>query len=169
MARPSRRTGNLPAETTSFIGRRRMLAELRRKLGEARLVSLVGPGGVGKTRLAIRMGSDLDRGFRDGSWLVELADLRDPVLVSNAVMAALDLRDQAGAEPLALLLSYMRDKELLLVVDNCEHLLEATGQLVTEIMKAGPGVRVIAKRFGVNPGTVQRISRPFSEASVGAA
>ena len=131
MARPSRRAGNLPAETTSFIGRRRVLAELRRKLGEARLVSLVGPGGVGKTRL-------------DGGWLVELADLRDPVLVSNAVMAALDLRDQAGAEPPALLLSYLRDKELLLVVDNCEHLLEATGQLVTEIMKAGPRVRVIA-------------------------
>ena len=144
MARPSRRAGNLPAETTSFIGRRRVLAELRRKLGEARLVSLVGPGGVGKTRLAIRMGTDLDRGFRDGGWLVELADLRDPVLVSNAVMAALDLRDQAGAEPPALLLSYLRDKELLLVVDNCEHLLEATGQLVAEIMKAGPGVRVIA-------------------------
>ena len=144
MARPKHHSGNLPAEATSFIGRRHELAELRRKLGEARLVSLVGPGGVGKTRLAIRMGSDLDRGFRDGSWLVELADLRDPVLVSNAVMAALDLRDQAGAEPLALLLSYMRDKELLLIVDNCEHLLEATGQLVTEIMKAGPGVRIIA-------------------------
>src|SRR5438128_6597431 len=125
MARPSRRAGNLPAETTSFIGRRRVLAELRRKLGEARLVSLVGPGGVGKTRLALRIGADLNRGFRDGAWLVELADLRDPVLVSDAVMAALDLRDQAGAEPVGLLLSYLRDKELLLVVDKCEHLLDA--------------------------------------------
>ena len=144
MARPSRRAGNLPAETTSFIGRRRVLAELRRKLAEARLVSLVGPGGVGKTRLAIRMGTDLDRGFKDGGWLVELADLRDPVLVSNAVMAALDLRDQAGADPLALLLSYVRDKQLLLVVDNCEHLLDAAAQVVSEILRVAPGVRVIA-------------------------
>src|SRR5205823_14617069 len=101
MARPSRRAGNLPAETTSFIGRRRVLAELRRKLGEARLVSLVGPGGVGKTRLAIRMGTDLDRGFRDGSWLVELADVRDPGVGKDAVMAGLDLRDPVGSEPRA--------------------------------------------------------------------
>src|SRR5687768_6961237 len=121
MARPARRPGNLPAETTSFIGRRRELAELREKLAAARLVSLVGPGGVGKTRLAIRMGTDLGRGFRDGAWLVELAEVQDPNLVGNAVLAALDLRDQADAGPLAVLLSYLRDKQLLLVVDNSEH------------------------------------------------
>jgi predicted ATPase/DNA-binding CsgD family transcriptional regulator len=144
MARPTRRTGNLPTEATSFIGRRRELAELRKKLTAARLVSLVGPGGVGKTRLAIRIGTDLGRGFPDGAWLVELADVRDPALVSNAVMAALDLRDQAATEPLALLLSYLREKELLLVVDNCEHLLGAAAQLVSEVIRAVPGVRVIA-------------------------
>jgi predicted ATPase/DNA-binding CsgD family transcriptional regulator len=144
MARPARRTGNLPAEATSFIGRRQELAEVRTKLGEARLVSLVGPGGVGKTRLAIRAATNLGRGFRDGPWLVELAEVGDPALVSNAVMSALDLRDQAAPEPLPLLLSYLRDKELLLVVDNCEHLRDAAAQLVTNLLKAAPGLRVIA-------------------------
>jgi predicted ATPase/DNA-binding CsgD family transcriptional regulator len=144
MARPIRRPGNLPAEATSFIGRRRELAELRKKLTTARLVSLVGPGGVGKTRLAIRIGTDLRRGFRDGAWLVELAEVRDPALIGNATLAALDLRDQAATEPRALLLSYLRDKELLLVVDNCEHLLGAAAVLVTDVLKAAPGVRVIA-------------------------
>src|ERR1035438_7098354 len=112
MARPARRPGNLPAEATSFIGRRRELAEVRKKLAQARLVSLVGPGGVGKTRLAIRLSTDLGRGFRDGGWLVELAEVLDQAAVSNAAMAALDLRDQASTEPLPLLLSYLRDTEL---------------------------------------------------------
>jgi predicted ATPase len=103
MARPYRRAGNLPAEATSFIGRHRELAELRTKLTAARLVSLVGPGGVGKSRLALRIAADLARGFPDGAWLVELAEVRDPSLVSNAVMAALDLRDQTATEPPALL------------------------------------------------------------------
>jgi len=144
VARPTRRSGNLPAEATSFIGRRRELAELRRKLAAARLVSLVGPGGVGKTRLAVRIATDLGRAFPDGAWLVELAEVRDPALVGNAVLAALDLRDQAATEPLALLLSYLRDKQLLLVVDNCEHLLGAAARLVTDVISAAPGVRVIA-------------------------
>jgi predicted ATPase/DNA-binding CsgD family transcriptional regulator len=144
MPRPARRSGNLPAEATSFIGRRSELVELRKKLTAARLVSLVGPGGVGKTRVAIRAGTDLARGFRDGAWLVQLAELEDSTLVGNAVLTALDLRDQAATEPLALLLSYLRDKELLLVVDNCEHLLGAAAQLVTEVIQAAPGVRVIA-------------------------
>ncbi len=143
MARPIRRPGNLPAETTSFIGRDRELAEVRRKLTTARLVSLVGPGGVGKTRLAIRSATDLWRGFTNGAWVVGLAEVRDPALVGNAVLAALDLRDQT-TEPRALLLSFLRDKELLLVVDNCEHLLEAAALLVTDVLEAAPGVRVIA-------------------------
>ena len=144
MARPARRSGNLPAETASFVGRRRELAEVRKRLTEARLVSLVGPGGVGKTRLAVRIATDLGRGFSSGGWLVELAEVGDPALVSHAFLAALDLRDQAAAEPQALLLAYLRDQELLLVVDNCEHLLAAAAQVVAEVMKAAPGVRVIA-------------------------
>src|SRR2546430_11758582 len=99
MARPARRPGNLPAEAASFVGRRRELAEVRKKLAETRLVSLVGPGGVGKTRLAVRAAGDLARGFRDGGWLVELAEVEDPALVSRAAMAALDLPDPAPAGP----------------------------------------------------------------------
>jgi hypothetical protein len=83
MARPTRRSGNLPAEASSFIGRRREIAEVRKKLTEARLVSLVGPGGVGKTHLAIRIATDLGRGFRGGGWLVELAEVLDPRLAAT--------------------------------------------------------------------------------------
>ncbi len=144
MARPARRRGNLPAEATSFVGRRRELANLKRKLSSARLVSLVGPGGVGKTRLAIRAAAEVGRAFSDGAWLVELADVRDPTLVGNAVMAAMDLRDQAAAPPSALLAAYLEDKQLLLVVDNCEHLLDPAAQLLTELIRASPGLRVIA-------------------------
>ena len=144
MARSARRPGNLPAEATSFVGRRRELAELRKKLGGARLVSLVGPGGVGKSRLALRGATDLSRGFLAGAWWVELAEVREPALVANAVLAALDLRDQAGTEPLVLLLGHLRERQLLLVLDNCEHLLEATAALAAEIVRAAPEVRVIA-------------------------
>ena len=103
MARPTRRPGNLPAETTSFIGRRRETAEVRRTLTQARLITLTGPGGVGKTRLALRLAADLSRGFRHGAWLAELAEVTDPALVSSALLAALDLRDQAAAAPATLL------------------------------------------------------------------
>ena len=144
MPRFSPRRGNLPAEATSFIGRHRELAEIRKRLTTTRVVSLVGPGGVGKTRLAIRVATDLGRAFADGIWFVELAELHDPALVSRAVLEALDLRDQAATEPLSVLLAHLQDKELLLVVDNCEHLLAAAAQLVTQVIMAGPGVRVIA-------------------------
>ena len=144
MARPSSRVNHLPAEATTFIGRRRELAELRTKLAEARVITLVGPGGVGKSRLAIRGATDLARSFPGGAWWVELAEVQDLALVANAVIAALDLRDQAATEPLDLLLSYLRDKHTLLVLDNCEHLLAAVARLVTQVVKAAPDVRVIA-------------------------
>src|SRR5262245_13269514 len=144
MARPVHRPGNLPAEATSFIGRRRELAEVRTRLAAARLVSLVGPGGVGKTRVAIRAAADVQRAFPGGAWFVELAEVREPGLVANAVATALDLRDQAATEPLALVRSYLRDKQLLLVVDNCEHLLGAAARMLTDVMTAAPGVQVIA-------------------------
>src|SRR5260221_8472627 len=98
----------MPAETTSFVGRRHELADARKKLATARLISLTGPGGVGKTRLAIRIAATLGRGFPSGTWLAELAEVRDPALVGNAVMAAFDLRGQAATEPLAQLCSYLR-------------------------------------------------------------
>ncbi len=98
---------------------------------------------MGKTRLALRAAAGLGRGFSGGAWWVELAEVRDPALVCNAVMSALDLRDQAATEPLPLLLAYVRDKELLLVIDNCEHLLGSAAQVVNEVVASAPGVRLI--------------------------
>src|ERR1039457_6781657 len=143
MARPTRRSGNLPAEASSFIGRRREIAEVRKKLTEARLVSLVGPGGVGKTRLAIRAATDLGRGFRGGGWLVELAEVLDPALVSNALMAAVDLRDQSAAAPVPFVLSSRQEKEVLVGGENGELRLGAAAQAVSDMMRAARGVRVI--------------------------
>src|SRR3712207_6000342 len=143
VARPRRRIGNVPAEATSFVGRRRELAEIRKALVAARLVSLVGPGGVGKTRLAVRAATDHQRGFADGVWWVDLAEIRDAALVPNAVVAALDLRDQAGTQPMQVLLPFLRDSELLLILDNCEHVLEASAHLVTDVLRAAPNVRVV--------------------------
>jgi predicted ATPase/DNA-binding CsgD family transcriptional regulator len=144
MARPSHRSGNLPAEVTSFVGRRRDLGEIRKQLTTTRLVSLVGPGGVGKTRLALRAAGDLERGFADGAWIVELAEVRDAALVTNAVLAALDLRDLAATKPFSILVAYLQDKRLLLVMDNCEHLVEAAAKVVTDLLRAAPNLRVIA-------------------------
>jgi predicted ATPase/DNA-binding CsgD family transcriptional regulator len=144
VARPKRRIGNLPVEATSFIGRRRELAEIKRKLASAHVVTLVGPGGVGKTRLAIRAATEIGRSFRDGAWLVELAELRDPALIGGAMAAGLDLRDQSATEPRPLALAHLRDRELLLVVDNCEHLLDGVSAFVSEAVSGAPGLRVMA-------------------------
>src|SRR5437764_11680835 len=138
MARPKHRLGNLPAEATSFVGRRRELAEIRKKLATARLVSLVGPGGVGKTRLALRIAADLGRGFADGAWLVELAEVRDGALVTNAVLAALDLRDQAAIKPLQILLSALQTRQLLLLLDDCAHLPGAAPSLAAALPRSAP-------------------------------
>ncbi len=144
MTRTARVPGNLSAEASSFVGRRQQVAELRSKLATVRILSLVGPGGVGKTRLAVRAAADLGRGFADGAWLVELADVRDPALVPNTVARALALRDQAPAGLPALLASYLADKDILLVLDNCEHLLDAVAALVTRIVAAAPRAKVLA-------------------------
>jgi predicted ATPase/DNA-binding CsgD family transcriptional regulator len=144
MARPKHRLGNLPAEATSFIGRRRELGDIRKKLTTARLLSLVGPGGVGKTRLALRIAAELGRGFADGAWLVELAEIRDGALVTNAVLAALDLRDQTAMKPSQILVSDLRNRQLLLLLDNCEHLIGAVAELVAELLRAAPKLTVIS-------------------------
>jgi len=131
-------------EPTSFIGRRRELGEIRKKLTTARLLSLVGPGGVGKTRLALRAAADLGRGFADGAWLVELAEVRDGSFVANAVLAALDLRDQTAMKPSQILVSDLRNRQLLLLLDNCEHLIGAVAGLVAELLRAAPRLTVIS-------------------------
>src|SRR5690349_18602218 len=113
--------GRLPAEVTSFVGRRRELADTRRLLAGSRLLTLLGVGGVGKTRLALRMAAEVRRTFTDGVCLVELAALRDPALLGLTLAEALEL-SQVSADPTADLAEYLEDKQLLLVLDNCEHL-----------------------------------------------
>ena len=136
--------GNLPAELTSFIGRRRQLQDVKSALAGARLVTLVGPGGVGKTRLALRSATDLSRGIADGAWLVELEGLRDSELVTKAVMTSLGLRDESSRWPVSRLIDYVASKRLLLVLDNCEHLIDACAVLSDAILREAPGLRILA-------------------------
>lgn len=105
--------GNLPAELTSFIGRRRPLQELKAGLSAARLVTVVGPGGVGKTGLALLEATDLQRAVPGGVWLVEHASLGDPELVAKAVMASLGLRDESSRWPMSRLIDHVATKPLL--------------------------------------------------------
>lgn len=136
--------GNLPAEVTSFVGRHRELAEARRMLRRSRLVTLTGMGGVGKTRLALRVATGLvQEHARDGVWLVELASLTYPEMVARTVAATLGIREAARL-PLEAIRDFLLDKQLLLVLDNCEHLLEACAGLVRELLQAAPGLRVLA-------------------------
>jgi predicted ATPase len=135
---------NLPAPLTSFLGREQDLAGLERLLGEARLVTLTGTGGTGKTRLALEAGARVVGRFPNGVWLAELAGIADPGLVAAQVMGALGVR-QAGDVPVLEALIYrLRSAELLLVLDNCEHLLDACAGLAGALLRAAPGLRVLA-------------------------
>ncbi|TRW46714.1 ATP-binding protein [Georgenia yuyongxinii] len=144
MATPREPVGNLPAETTSFVGRRRELGEAKNKFQTASLVSLVGPGGVGKTRLAVRLAGQLSRNFPDGVWFVELAEVRDRTSVASTALAALDLREHGTGDPLATLCAHVKNKRMLLVLDNCEHLTVPAAQLTSKVLKAGSEVRILA-------------------------
>src|SRR5499427_7644396 len=136
--------GNLPAELTSFVGRRDELAEVRRLLADSRLVTLTGVGGVGKTRLALRAAAGLRRAFRDGVWLVQLDQVRDEALVAQAVAVALGLQDRAGYAPAAGLAEYLAGRQLLLVLDNCEHVVDTAAKLADVLLRAAAGLRVLA-------------------------
>jgi len=140
----TRVTGYLPAELTSFVGRRGELAEDKRLLAGSRLVTLTGIGGVGKTRLALRAAAGLRRAFRDGVWLVQLDQLRDQALVAQAVAVALGLQDRADYAPAASLAEYLAGRQLLLVLDNCEHLVDAAAKLADLLLRAAAGLRVLA-------------------------
>jgi predicted ATPase/DNA-binding CsgD family transcriptional regulator len=144
MAGRAEARSNLPAELSSFVGRRRQLQEIKTYLGSARLVTLVGPGGVGKTRLALRTATDLERGVEDGVWLVELGGLTDAKLVPKAVMASVGLRDEAGPWPLSRLVDHIASKRLMLVLDNCEHLIDACAVLADALLRDAPKLRILA-------------------------
>ncbi|HEV2235327.1 MAG TPA: adenylate/guanylate cyclase domain-containing protein, partial [Ktedonobacterales bacterium] len=151
---------NLPVQLTSFIGRERELAELRPLLRESRLLTLTGPGGTGKTRLSLWLAADALESFADGAWLVEMAPLADPALVPHTVAAALGAREQPGRAMLDVVLDFLRAKSLLLVLDNCEHLIAACAQLAETLLRAAPGVRILAssrEALGVAGETTYRV------------
>lgn len=136
--------GNLPADTTSFVGRKTDVAEVKHLLTRARLVTLTGVGGVGKTRLAVQTAAGLSRAFPDGVWLVELAGLQDPALVAHTVLEALRVHDETGRSPAAVLAEHLRERRTLVVLDNCEHLLDACAALAHDLLRAAPGLRLLA-------------------------
>jgi predicted ATPase/DNA-binding CsgD family transcriptional regulator len=138
------RPGTLPAELTSFVGRRRELGEIKQQLAATRLLTLTGGAGIGKTRLALRAAAEMLRAFPDGAWLVELAPLQDPALVTQAVFAALGLQDQSQSWPISTLTDYLAPRRLLLVLDNCEHLLDGSAVFAGTVLRACPQVRILA-------------------------
>lgn len=134
----------LPAELTSFVGRRTEITAARRLMRSHRLVTLCGIGGVGKTRLALRCAQGEAARLRDGVVLVELAPIRQPDLVSTAVAEALGLADSSSRRRIEVLVDHLRDRQMLLVIDNCEHVLAATAELIEAVLRAAPEVRVVA-------------------------
>jgi predicted ATPase/class 3 adenylate cyclase len=136
--------GNLPLQVSSFIGREREIDRTVAAVGEARVVTLTGVGGVGKTRLALQVAADVLPGFREGAWLVELAAVRDPDAVVDAFAAVFGVAARAGQTLEDSLIDFLRTKQLLLVVDNCEHLLEAVADVVEMLERACSGLVVLA-------------------------
>ena len=120
---------NLPRQLTTFVGREREMAEVRRLLGTARLLTLTGAGGCGKTRLALESARTLLSEFAGGAWLVEIGALRDPALVPQAVASALAVPEEPTRARLDVLVTALRNREILVVLDNCEHLVEACADL----------------------------------------
>ncbi|MER6942974.1 LuxR C-terminal-related transcriptional regulator [Nonomuraea sp. NPDC000554] len=137
-------TGSLPAEVTSFVGRRHEVAEVKQLLSGSRAVTLTGMGGVGKTRLALRVANEVRRAFRDGVWLVELAALESPDLLGQAVAEALEIRDHSVDPVLQILIEHLRDKQALIVLDNCEHLVEESAILAETLLRSAPELRILA-------------------------
>ncbi len=135
---------NLPTAPTSFVGRLAELAELRQLLSTTRLLTLIGPGGCGKTRLAAQTATDLATEFADGVWWCDLVSVADPAYVPQAVAVALRLSDPAGRQPLDVLAEALQKQRLLLVLDNCEHLLAACAALAHALLVACPGVTILA-------------------------
>jgi predicted ATPase/class 3 adenylate cyclase len=136
--------GNLPIERTALIGRTRELARLAELLQDHRLVTLTGVGGVGKTRLAVQLAADVLDRFPDGAWLVSLATIRDPALVAAVVADALEVTERPGRPVSETLRDAIGSRELLVVLDNCEHLLDASARLVDDLLDACGGLRVVA-------------------------
>jgi predicted ATPase/class 3 adenylate cyclase len=135
---------NLPVQLTSFVGRAGELAEIHRLLGTTRLLTLMGAGGAGKTRLALQVAAEVMDDYADGVWLVELALLSDPALVLPAIASALGVRDSIAQALTDTLTDYLRTKTLLLLLDNCEHLSAACAQVTEMLLRRCPELRVLS-------------------------
>ncbi|MFL5337974.1 MAG: ATP-binding protein, partial [Geminicoccaceae bacterium] len=137
------RRRSLPVDASSFVGRRRELEELRALLRGARLLTLAGAGGVGKTRLALELARDTEPSHPDGAALVELASIADAGLVPEAVAAALDVRSLTGQELVDAVVDFLAPRSLLLVIDNCEHLVAAVAELADTLVRRAPGLTIL--------------------------
>jgi predicted ATPase/DNA-binding CsgD family transcriptional regulator len=135
---------NLPVQLTSFVGRGAQMIDVEKLLADNRLVTLTGAGGAGKTRLGVEIAARIGAEFGDGVWYVDLAPITDPDLVPVTVAHALGLPDQPGRSTMDTLLRFVRDRQMLVVLDNCEHLLDATAELVVALLGAAPGLTVLA-------------------------
>jgi predicted ATPase/class 3 adenylate cyclase/DNA-binding CsgD family transcriptional regulator len=135
---------NLPVQLTSFVGREAEMRDVGKLLANDRLVTLTGAGGAGKTRLAAEIAARIVSQFRDGVWYVDLAPITHPRVVAVAVARALGLPDQPGRSTMDTLLRFVRDRQLLMVLDNCEHLLDASAELIVGLFSAAPGLTVLA-------------------------
>ncbi|WP_216892610.1 ATP-binding protein [Nocardia alni] len=147
MTRPTqqrRPAGNLPTDLTSFVGRRAECTELRRLAAESRLVTLTGFGGVGKTRLALRTAGELRRAFPGGVWLVELAALDNPALLPDTVATAIGLHVQSPDSTLGALIDHFSRRGTMLILDNCEHLIDSCATLSADLLRACPRLHVLA-------------------------
>jgi class 3 adenylate cyclase len=138
------RPNNLPRQLTSFIGREREMSEVKRLLSTTFLLTLTGAGGSGKTRLALQVAADLLDDYKDGAWFVDLGPLTDSTLVPQAVSSALAVREEAGRPPTETLATFLRMKSMLVVLDNCEHVLEASSMMVDGLLRACPDLRILA-------------------------
>jgi predicted ATPase/class 3 adenylate cyclase len=134
---------NLPLQATSFIGRERERAELRALMSKSRLVTLLGMGGLGKTRLSLQVAGELMAQFPDGVWFIDLAPIRDPALVVGELAQVLGVREEPGRPLLQTVCAHLRSHRALLVVDNCEQVVAACATMVAAVMKAAPDVRLI--------------------------
>lgn len=151
---------NLPRQVTSFVGREREIAEVRRLLGTTRLLTLTGSGGAGKTRLSLQVAADLLDEYADGVWLTELASLSGPALVPQSVASALGVREEPGRALVETLTDWLKSRTLLLLLDNCEHLLTACAQLADTLLKACPNLHILASSregLGIAGETTYRI------------
>lgn len=146
MSRGTDTTGvrGAPADVTSFVGRRWELAQSRSLLSRTRLLTLTGAGGVGKTRLALRLAGEVARAFKDGVWLVDLAPLRDEALLVSTVVNALGMSEKATRSPLDQLTDYLADKHMLIILDNCEHMVEECALLAGCLLGAARALRILA-------------------------